>query len=487
MWKKFFLSTVGALAVCVSAASAQTADELGIPGLEEVMEAGYAATFTCSGVFIAGRSPDQINALELSAADGRPNFYTALLNSAPATIDIDYERKIVSASFDDAAPPIRAAFRDGLGCSILPLGAGPDAAAALPRLSKKRPHQDKSETAWPKRGPIQPASEAKPYQEGLDAVVERAFGREAYGVGSRTVSVLVVHKGEVVAERYGRGFGPHTQYRTWSTAKSFANAVVGVAIEDGVLPDVSSPAPVPEWAKEGDKRQSITIENLLHMASGLKTVVPRDGSNTPLAYTAGIDTATDAASLSLIHEPGAKWHYSNYDTLLLLRSVKTALGDLQSYVDFPYERLFDRIGMHDTFAETDPYGNYVMSSQVYTTARDLARFAYLYLNDGKWGRKRILPEGWAQYSCTPITAEYRLPDHMRYGAQWWMYDLKFDESDGIENFRICSTNGARGQFAAFAPEHDLVIVRQGVDEWGPDGFEEDIFFEDVVRAVAGRR
>ncbi|MEM1397929.1 MAG: hypothetical protein AAGH38_10855, partial [Pseudomonadota bacterium] len=217
-------------------AHAQTAQKF--PTVDQIAEAGYAASFMCSGVFIAGRTPEQINALELSAADGQPNGYALAIDSKPARVSIDEKRRIVTATFDENTPPMLAAHRDGLGCSVLPWGAGPDASASLPRLSKRRPRYEKDDMGWPKRGPLQSAQDAKPYQDALNSVVDKTFKKDGYGHGVRTTSVIIIDQGEVVVERYRDGFDPHTQYRTWSTAKSLASAIIGVAIKDGVLPGV---------------------------------------------------------------------------------------------------------------------------------------------------------------------------------------------------------------------------------------------------------
>ena len=442
-------------------------------GLEALFEAGEFAAFTCSGHFIAGRSVDEILGFEMTEADGT-RFTVA--GAAPA-IDVDLDRQVVSVPFAEGLPPMRSKYRRGLGCSVLPFGAPAD--RKLPILSKPRPEYGKSDLGWPASDPFEPADRAMPYQKALDRVIDRVFGNDTYGAGVRTIGVIVIHEGKVVAERYRDGFGPHTQYRTWSTAKSLASAVVGVAIRKGVLPEVGAPAIVPEWRVPRDPRAAITLENLLHMASGLDTVVPEDGSDTSAAYFGGIDSSADAASLRLIHEPGSTWHYSNYDTLLLMRSLKAALGDDRAYLDFPYEQLFDRIGMHDTFAETDAYGNYVMSSQVFTTPRDLARFAYLYLTDGVWRGQRLLPEGWVDYSCTPTSAA--APDGVLYGAQWWMSDIEVRGVGEPQTVRVCTTDGHRGQHAAIVRPHDIVIVRTGLDS--APNIDQFRFFEDVVNAI----
>ncbi|MEM9988825.1 MAG: serine hydrolase, partial [Pseudomonadota bacterium] len=395
-----------------SVTPALSQDERPIPTVEHMFEAGEFAIFTCSGVFIAGREVEDIRQFEMTAADG--TRFT--VNGDAPEIIVDRDHKVVSVPFSKHLPPIRAGFREGLGCSVLPFGASVEAVKNLPTLSSPRPKYEKEDLAWPE-GPITVPTDSQPYQTALDKVIDDVFVPGTYGEASRTIGVVVLHNGQVVAERYREGFGPNTQYRTWSTAKSLASAVVGAAVEDGILPKVKKRAPIPEWQSKDDPRRKITMENLLHMASGLESVNPERGSDTPAAYWTGIDIADDATSQKLIHEPGEVNHYANYDTLLLMRALKASLPDHQAYLDYPYQALFDKIGMHNTFAETDAYGNYVMSSQVYTTARDLSRFGQLYLNDGVWEGERILPKGWAEYSCTPAPAQKH--DHYLYGAQWW--------------------------------------------------------------------
>ncbi|MEM9988239.1 MAG: serine hydrolase [Pseudomonadota bacterium] len=444
--------------------------------LGSLAEAGQIAIFTCSGLFIAERSLEELQAFELTERDDLP--YT--VKGQRPDIRVDEAKKIVSVPFTEKLPPMRAAYRDGLGCSVLPFGAGEEEAAQLPKLSHARPQYEKGDLGWPSEGAIQVSKENKPYQKTVKAIVGKAFDGKTYGEGTRSTGVVVVHQGRVIAENYRDGFGPHTQYRSWSTAKSLASAVIGVAIKDGIIDGVEVPALVPEWTGD-DPRRAITLENLLHMSSGLKTNIAEDGSISAAVYWMGANALPDMTSQPLVHQPGEEYHYANYDTLLLMRSLKTALGDDQAYLDFPYERLFDRIGMHDTFAETDAYGNYIMSSQVYTTARDLTRFAHLFLNDGVMEGERILPEGWVEYSCTASTT------NPNYAAQWWLHEAVVDKGDQRQSLKFCHTAGFRGQTVTFVPELDLIIARTGVDPVKGQRFDSDKFFEDIAQTVMMRK
>ena len=117
------------------------------------------------------------------------------------------------------------------------------------------------------------------------------------------------------------------------------------------------------------------------------------------------------------------------------------------YLAFPRRALLDRIGMRSTFPETDAFGNFVLSSQVYTTARDLARLGLLYLHDGVWQGDRILPAGWVEYTREPAPA--RKPEDERdwgYGKQFWLFDR--DPRVPRDTY---STAGHRGQHATIVP------------------------------------
>ena len=119
--------------------------------------------------------------------------------------------------------------------------------------------------------------------------------------------------------------------------------------------------------------------------------------------------------------------------------------------------------MRSTLAGVDRFGDYVLSSQVYTNARDLARFGLLFLNRGKWPRpdgETILPESWIEFSRTPAPATSA--SGRFYGGQWWLVpdDRKDVPPDAY------ATAGNRGQYTIVVPSYDLVIVRRGLD-WLP--------------------
>ena len=114
------------------------------------------------------------------------------------------------------------------------------------------------------------------------------------------------------------------------------------------------------------------------------------------------DKAAYAAGKELKHKPGEHFQYSSGTTNILSRIIRQKVGD-EFYYQFPYEKLFYKIGMNHTVIEPDPSGTFVGSSYAICICSRLGRFGLLYLNDGVWNGERILPEGWVKYyndTCT---------------------------------------------------------------------------------------
>jgi CubicO group peptidase (beta-lactamase class C family) len=151
------------------------------------------------------------------------------------------------------------------------------------------------------------------------------------------------------------------------------------------------------------------------------------------------------------------------------------LGDGPAALAFPFTELLWKIGMTRTTPETDWQGNYILSSQVWTTARDLARLGLLYLNDGVWNGERLLPEGWARFVATPAPAQPA--SGARYGAFFWLYG----PAEGLPEGTY-AMNGNRGQYVFVVPAKKAVIVRRGFDS-AEARFDEVTFAKDVLAAL----
>ena len=265
--------------------------------------------------------------------------------------------------------------------------------------------------------------------------VDRAFDGTYFGEGSQTTGIVVVQRGRIVAEKYRKGFGPQVSQRTWSVAKSLAGTLVGVAQQQGVL-DPAQPAAIGQWQQPGDPRGAITTDNLLRMASGLHSSTA--GNRTDALYFGGAAVDQEAGTLPLLKQPGSTFRYANNDTVLALRGLRERLGDEQQALAFPFTQLLWKIGMTRTVPETDWRGNYVMSSQVWTTARDLARLGLLYQNDGVFQGQRLLPEGWVRYVSSASGPQP--PSGFGYGATFWL----FNDVPGVPGIKAYLTFGRGG-------------------------------------------
>lgn len=429
-------SLVAALMLLSSAAVAADADPY-----TRALAAGYKAQFVCSGVFSAGRTPEAIDRYELAGTQE---------NVAPLLADlearIDETAKTVSVTFDPALPPRIAAWRPWLGCTGLPIGA---TAANLPTLSVSPPQFIRAPD-WP-YGDVGAEAKPKGNAKALAAAIDAAF------TTSNTTGVVIVQRGRIVAEKYAEGFGQHVPQRTWSAAKSMTGTLIGVAAHKGLI-DPAKPAPVPEWQSPGDPRAAITTDNLLRMASGLHSDFA--GNRTDAIYFGGAHVGENVPGQALEAKPGTRFRYANNDTLLAAYGLRTAIGDDAKYNAFPFTELFWKIGMTHTFAETDWRSNFILSSQVWSTARDFARLGLLYLNDGVWNGERLLPEGWVRYVSTPSGPQPAEND-VGYGASFWLMNTRDDiPKDTFGAF------GNRGQFIVIVPSRNIVIVRRGEDHAG---------------------
>jgi len=436
------------------------------------LAAGWKAGFLCSGTFVAGLNEKQISETDLQG--GYPELQ-AMFADLPVRIVKDKIAPRVEVSFDPALPPRIARFTPGRGCTQLPIGARAASVRLQPALEGMPNLKTADARPWPLGDARATAKLPGPRQKALDTLLEQAFATENYGAGTRTSAVLIVHDGKIVSERYRPGFTRHTPQRTWSVAKSLTSALVGRAAMLGLV-DVSRPATIGEWRADGDPRAAITLDQLLRMQSGLWTNGP--GNRSDAVYFGG-STVTEAVTVAPVEvAAGTRFRYSNNDSMLAAHAVSSMLG--RTAADFPAKDLLWPLGMTRTTVETEWKGNFILSSQVWMTARDMARLALLHLNDGKVGETRLLPEGWVGMATTPVgpQPEPGRAGRQGYGRAIWLLGIDDGLPPGSYAFF-----GNRGQIAIIVPTRNLVVVRRGFD---PHGilFDGPALARDVMAALA---
>lgn len=326
------------------------------------------------------------------------------------------------------------------------------------------------EIAWPSQSwPIAPTPAV------LEEVLDRTMAGSEPGTPQNTRAILVVKGGQLIGERYGEGFDASTRLQSWSMAKSVVHALIGILIKDGQI-DVYKPARVARWnRKVNDPRKTITVENLLRMESGLTFsedyTDPETSNVLQMLFGKGrLDTAEYAAGGLLQADPGTLWQYSSGTSNVLSGIVRDTIGaeSAQEYRAFMEESLFSRIGIRSAVPEFDEANTFIGSSYLHMTGRDWSRFGLLYLRDGTWDGKRILPEHWVDHARLPTPNSKG-----RYGAHFWLNGIDPETGHAVITDDIpTDTFMARGfgaQVVVIIPSLDMVVVYLGLtyDDAGP--------------------
>ncbi|MGD1898433.1 MAG: serine hydrolase domain-containing protein [Phormidesmis sp.] len=434
------------------------------------MVTAYKAKLLCSGIFVSGRDAEELLNSDLAVDGLWP------LRFLRAVVDVD--QRTVRVSFLGGFESV-AVYRAGLGSTLV-------VESTVERLKQqslcfqKAFVQEKARESFCEQG-LSVADEVPCYVDGvrLQRAVDDAFVETNRRRLKRTRAVVVIHKGEIVAERYAAGFSAQLPLLGWSMAKSVVSALVGILVKQGKLA-LDSKDLLAEWREQpDDPRRAITVDHLLRMSSGL--VFSEDYSSplsdvTTMLFQRG-DGAAYAAQLPLQHELGSAFCYAGGTTVLLCRIIREAVGKaLVDYWDFAQRELFERLGMMSAVLEPDAAGTFVGSAFMYATARDWGKLGLLYLQDGCWevnGKwERILPVGWVRYSTAASeTADF-------YGAHFWrgvpnsFTAKERDDSRWPQGAYLAA--GYQGQFMTVVPQHDLVVVRMGLSQrqhsWDQVGF-----------------
>jgi CubicO group peptidase (beta-lactamase class C family) len=406
----------------------------------------YKAKVLASLVFGSGRAIDLRRAAEVA----EDSYRVMRLLSARA----DRESSSITVSFFGLRPRT-AVYYSGLGATLIHGDVRPPVHPFKPPCETSRP--------WPSGRTSTRAAE----------FLDQMFSEPDPKRLRRTRAVVIVHDGQIVAERYAQGFSEETRFPGWSMTKSVSSALVGILVGEGRVVPKDRELLV-QW-QAPDPRAAITMEDLLRMRSGLRfSEVYEDLSSDVIEMLFNrADAAGYAAGRPLDAPPGTTWSYSSGSTNILSRIARTIVGEEQ-YPEWPRRALFDRIGMSSAMMERDASGTFVGSSFMLATARDWARFGQLYMQDGIWEGTRVLPDGWVRFSTTPTPES---PDGM-YGAHWWL-KLKPEIGGGTAAAARIPADayfaiGHEGQTLTVIPSRRLVVVRLGlsiyIDAWNQAGF-----------------
>ncbi|HKT75436.1 MAG TPA: serine hydrolase [Sphingobium sp.] len=304
-----------------------------------------------------------------------------------------------------------------------------------------------------------------------------------------TRALVVMHRGEIVAERYAPGFGPDTKLMAWSIAKSVTAVLVGLMVSDGRLA-LDSPVPVDAWSQPGDPRGRITLRQLLSMSSGLDHVEDAEpiasADTVRMLFTDGAqDMSAFAEAKPLAHAPGSTFSYSTGSTLILadlMARMLTGSEDpdarrraMQTFID---GRLKIPARLDSLTPEYDAAGTMIGGGFLHMTARDYARFGELLRNQGRGpSGHQIVPEKWVDFMRTPSR---RNP---AYGAHLWLNREGEDSAlmPGEAPASLFGCVGHDGQYVLVSPSQQLTVVRIGMS---PDKEQRNALKSGLAKLIA---
>ncbi|OBQ86714.1 serine hydrolase [Mesorhizobium sp. WSM3873] len=401
---------------------------------------GYAAKIVCSNVFIAGRDPNEVLAVDVQAP-GHP-----LLKLMK--VSVDKERGLVSAGLLWMLGKSVAVERDGVGCASVPDG---DTGRARQTSVHIEPLAVTSQDAlWPEG-------------ERVDALQNPAVTKivdDAAMVGTGMRAVVVVKNGRIVAERYGEGFSAKTPLLGWSMTKTVNAAIVGTLVKDGKMA-LDNKGLFSPWKADG--RTAISLADMMAMSSGLEFNEDYgDVADVTRMLYLEPDMAGFAEAKPLGGEVGKAFSYSSGTAVMLSRLWQEAIGDKAKALSWPRTALFEPLGMHSAVLETDERGTFVGSSYLYATAHDWARFGQFLLQGGVWNGAQILPAGFVDWMRQPA------PASKVYGnGQVWIEGPGDEENPGAGAAAGLPKDtywmeGHDGQTVAIVPSEQLVVVRLGL-------------------------
>jgi CubicO group peptidase (beta-lactamase class C family) len=259
-------------------------------------------------------------------------------------------------------------------------------------------------------------------------------------------SLLVSWRGELIAEHYASGVRPAAPANVKSASKSIIAALVGIAIERGIIKGVREPMVTyfPELRRDADRRkQAITVEDLLTMRSGLESTSGRNYG----AWVQSRNWVRYALDRPIVSEPGTAMEYSTGSSHLLSAILTKAAGT--STWQFAQGALAKPIGITLARWPVDPQGIYFGGNEMLLAPKQMVAIGELYLRRGLANGRQVVPASWVDASCVPRTASVYDSDR-RYGYGWWIQDFRGGTA--------CFAWGYGGQYIFVFRELNLVVT-----------------------------
>ena len=288
-----------------------------------------------------------------------------------------------------------------------------------------------------------------------------------------TTAFIVIKNDEILYEKYFNGYHEESINTSFSMAKSITSALIGIAIDEGMIQSVDDPITkyLPELRQKDPRFTLITLKNLLTMSSGLRYIE----EGLPWSDDSRTYYDTDLRSLALSakveEQPGKRFHYNNYNALLLgMILERTTHMNVSQYLE---EKIWKSLGMEASASwildSGDAHEFEKMESGINARAIDFAKIGRLFLNNGNWNGKQIISEKWVNESTRPDKITDPVPF---YQYMWWVENAQKEGS--YQFFAV----GKYGQYIYVIPEKNMIIVRHGYES-GYDGWTD--LFQNIAR------
>ncbi|MCC5859917.1 MAG: serine hydrolase [Ectothiorhodospiraceae bacterium] len=285
---------------------------------------------------------------------------------------------------------------------------------------------------------------------------------ESFFEETDTAALLVIKDGSIRYEQYALTGGRDVQWISFSVAKSFVSALVGIAVDDRFISSVNDPISDYITVNPSSAYDGVSIKDVLQMSSGACWNEAYDDPDSDISHLGSImggSGSFDAfiAGMARENEPGTLCRYNSGNAQALGALLVRATN--RSITDYMQEKLFEPLGMASNgYWLLDSFGMEMAFAGLNLTAHDFAKLGELYRNNGAWQGKQIVSEDWVKSSVTaeqahllpgePIIADRRFP--MGYGYQWWIPDGDRGEFCAI---------GVYNQFVYVDPSRGVVIVK----------------------------
>ena len=419
-----------------------------LPGCQIIKEIpyghGFMAKNLCSGIFVSGLDEEKLKQDFLGPSVKPLNYVWR--------IQIDSHQGIVTVSDWVFGSMFKqtAFHRPGFGCTLLGKSNPGVLVAQTPAPVS---YSISSQATWPRGNApgLSGTVNGVDYMK-LEKAVSQAF-LEPRDTRRQTTAVLVAYQGKLIAERYAKGITTDSKLMGWSMAKSVTGSLVGL-LSDRHEIDVKELIQLPEW--QGTGKESIRIENLLHMASGIDYHEKSSGPNADqsrMLYM--VERFSDyLLQQPIINQPGTRYNYSTADSMVLARIIQNKLGgELKHSYRFAQESLFEPIGITSAVMEYDTSGQLATGAYLLMKPRDWLRLGQLYLNQGDWFGHQVLSNDWIRYASTPS------PANSRYGAHLWLNsERKLWPKIPEDAFGFM---GYQKQRLIVVPSKSLVVLKMG--------------------------